>query len=68
MKKIFCFVLILLNLFMFNLYAKGENDDLGLAKNSESAIIMEQSTGKVLFEKNAYEKRPMASMTNIMTI
>ena len=68
MKKIFLFFLIFINLFVFSVRAKESEDDLGLAKNSESAIIMEQSTGKILFEKNAYEKRAMASMTKVMTM
>lgn len=33
-----------------------------------SAILMEQSTGKVLFEKNAHEPLPLASVTKIMTM
>lgn len=34
---------------------------------SKHIICMERSTGEVLFEKNAYEKTPMASTTKIMT-
>ena len=33
-----------------------------------SAVLMEESTGKVLFEKNAHEKRPCASVTKVMTL
>lgn len=33
-----------------------------------SAILMEESTGKVLFEKNPHEKRSCASITKIMTM
>lgn len=33
-----------------------------------SAILMEPSTGKILFEKNAHEKRACASITKIMTV
>lgn len=32
-----------------------------------SAIVMDADTGEVLFEKNAYTQRPMASTTKIMT-
>ncbi len=32
-----------------------------------SAIVMDADTGVVLFEKNAYQQRPMASTTKIMT-
>lgn len=36
--------------------------------NSKSVILMEQSTGKVLYEKNADEALPPASITKIMTM
>ena len=35
--------------------------------SAESAILIEAETGRVLFEKNAYERRPMASTTKIMS-
>lgn len=43
-------------------------EDTSLAENAKSAIIMEASTGDILFEKNSYEKLPPASMTKIMTM
>ena len=42
--------------------------DIGLAKNSESAILIEASTGKILFEKEKDKKMAPASMTKIMTM
>ena len=39
-----------------------------LAPQAVSAILMEASTGTVLFEKNAHEKLPPASITKIMTM
>lgn len=35
--------------------------------NARSAIVMDFESGRVLFEKNGYIKRPMASTTKIMT-
>lgn len=35
---------------------------------SPSVILTEASTGRVIFEKNADEKRPVASVTKVMTI
>lgn len=35
--------------------------------DAHSAIVMDMESGRVLFEKNAYSKRPMASTTKIMT-
>ncbi len=35
--------------------------------SAKSAIVIENSTGRVLYEKNAHERMPMASTTKIMT-
>ena len=67
MKKIMTMVftfLILFNLCVFPVKA----DDLKLAENAKSAILIEASTGKVLFEKNADEKLHPASMTKMMSM
>lgn len=39
-----------------------------LAPQAVSAILMEASTGTILFEKNAHKKLPPASITKIMTM
>ncbi len=36
--------------------------------SAPSAILMEASTGKILYEKNAHEQRPCASVTKVMTL
>lgn len=63
MKKIFLFCLIVLMSIL-----KVNASDLGLAKNSETAILMEASTNKVLFEKESHKKMAPASMTKMMTL
>ncbi len=63
MKKIFLFCF----LFIFCLSIV-KSDDLGLAKNSETAILMEASTKKVIFEKESHKEMAPASMTKIMTL
>ena len=45
-----------------------ETDTLNLAPSSKSAIMIEASTGKVIYEKNADEQLSMASMTKMMTL
>lgn len=35
---------------------------------AQSALLMDSDSGRVLFEKNGYDKRPMASTTKIMTL
>lgn len=44
--------------------AKADGIDLA----APSALLMENSTGKVLYEKNSRERLPMASVTKIMTM
>ena len=63
MKKLFIIISILL---LCPLVVKAE--DVNLGANASSSILMEYSTGKVLFEKNANEKMAPASMTKIMTL
>ncbi len=43
-------------------------DNAALDVNGRSALLMEVSTGKVLYEKNADEALPPASVTKIMTL
>ncbi len=67
MKKIFLIIIIFL--FSTNyVYAENNNNDLNLAENAKSAIILEPTTGKIIYEKNIHEKLPMASMTKMMTL
>ncbi len=39
-----------------------------LSVGGKSAVLMEQQSGTVLFEKNSHEKLPIASVTKIMTL
>ena len=67
MKNVILFLLVFNIFFVFN--AQHFNaEEIKIAKNSKSAIIIEESTGKILYESNAHEKRAMASMTKIMTM
>lgn len=61
MKK-FLFLLLICFLIPFNI--KGESIDL--APNATSAIIIEASTGTVIYSKNEHEKLAPASMTKMM--
>lgn len=60
MKKI-CFLLVLF-LCPFSVFA------IDLASNAKSAIIIEPTTGKIIFDKNSNERLEPASMTKIMTL
>ncbi|MFC0298098.1 D-alanyl-D-alanine carboxypeptidase family protein [Geobacillus jurassicus] len=49
--------------------AKGMKEEkVELADEAKSAILIERDTGNVLYEKNAHEPLPPASMTKIMTM
>ncbi|TFJ93759.1 D-alanyl-D-alanine carboxypeptidase family protein [Lentibacillus salicampi] len=49
---------------------EGDNTDqeLNLAPDARSAILIERDTGEMLFDKNAHKKLPPASMTKVMTL
>ena len=65
MKKLCCLVLSIF-IFCFGIGIKAE--DLSLAQNAKSAILLEASTGEVIFEKNSHEKLHPASMTKMMSM
>src|SRR5690625_2174833 len=44
------------------------DQSLNLAPDATSAILIEQNTGQVLFNKNEHEQLPPASLTKIMTL
>src|SRR5690606_32370164 len=45
-----------------------EKQSLNLAPNAKSAILMERDTGTIIYDKNAHEILPPASMTKLMTM
>ncbi|TCS76315.1 D-alanyl-D-alanine carboxypeptidase family protein [Effusibacillus lacus] len=48
--------------------AEDKKQQVQIAKNAVSAILMDAATGQILFEKNSHEKLPPASITKIMTM
>lgn len=72
MKKILALLLAVVlccSSFALGLSAEeGNPQKPGLQCNATSAILMEYETGTVLFEQNADEKLPPASITKIMTL
>ena len=62
MKKICLFLLII----TFPIFVNAE--ELNLAKNAKSAIMIETSTGEILYSKNKDERLAPASMTKIMSL
>ena len=58
-----CLILMLTVLFPVKVNALSED-----SITAPSAVLMEVSTGKILFEKNPHEQRPCASVTKVMTL
>lgn len=58
-----CIALLLTVLFPIKVNALSEE-----SITAPSAVLMEASTGKILFEKNSHEQRPCASVTKVMTL
>lgn len=66
MKKIICFfIACFMSLTGVTVLAEGETE---LAVNAKSAILMEASTGRVLYESAPDERLPIASVTKVMTM
>jgi len=65
MKKVLiCFLLVVMVFMPFG--ALAENVDL--AKNAKSAMLIDAATGEIFFEKNADERLAPASMTKMMSL
>jgi D-alanyl-D-alanine carboxypeptidase len=66
-EKLLIIIICLFFVFSTNtLIAKAEGD--GINVEARSALLLEPSTGKILYEKNAHEKFAPASVTKIMTM
>lgn len=66
--KILGFLLILTILLPQALYASEGQKGLALTINAKSAVIMEVSSGKIIFEQNADARLSPASVTKVMTM
>ncbi len=72
MKKIISTFLIILFIFPTMVFASDavlvDNEITDMAPNAKSAILIEATTGKIIYEKNSHEKLAPASMTKIMSM
>lgn len=64
MKRLLSLFLCVLLFFSMNAYA----EEPSLELSAKSALLMESSTGTILFEKASHEALPPASVTKIMTM
>lgn len=68
MKKLVSFIMaILIAIMPMNLSFANE-DNAPLSVSSKSAILMDVGSGQILYEKNAHDKLPPASVTKVMTM
>ncbi len=65
MKKVINFLMVI-GLLLVSLPVKAE--EAKLVEKAKSAILIEASTGKIIYEKNSHEKLAPASMTKIMSM
>ena len=66
MKRVICFFICVCFMMHSVVVFAESNTDLGL--NAKSAILMEESTGNILYESNPDERLPIASVTKVMTM
>jgi len=71
-KNVLCLILSLIfatQVFTISAKAEGEKKvDSGIVVEAKSALLMEPSSGKIIYEKNSHEKFAPASVTKIMTM
>lgn len=69
MKKFISFVLTLIIILNQGITSFAiSQDKVNIDIVSKSAILMDASSGKILYEKNSHEKLPPASVTKVMTM
>ena len=67
MRK-FLVLFISVSMLIIPLTTFAETDNIGININSKSAILVDAGSQRVMFEKNADAKLPIASVTKIMTL
>ena len=71
-KNVLCLILSLIfttQVFSISVKAEGEKKvNSGIVVEAKSALLMEPSSGKIIYEKNSHEKFAPASVTKIMVM
>lgn len=66
LSKILCYTIIFTMIFSFSTIPVYGDEPFEI--NAKAALLIDQSTGTVLYERNAHEALPPASVTKIMTM
>lgn len=61
-------ILIMFSVSLVPAHIAAEEKETDLAKDAKAALLLERDSGEILYEDNAHEKLPPASMTKIMTL
>lgn len=67
MRK-FLVILIMVSMLILPFTSFAQPDDIGVTVNSKSAILIDSESNRVMFEKDADKKLPIASVTKVMTL
>lgn len=68
MKKFFVILLIMIVFLPTTIVKATDSNEITLGKMAKSVVLMEASTGKIIYERNANEKLHPASMTKMMSM
>ena len=68
MKKLASLIMAILIAIMSMNLSFANEDNAPLSVSSKSAILMDVGSGQILYEKNAHDKLPPASVTKVMTM
>ena len=66
MKKIIIIFMLSIMIIPFNVFAVTSQENSSLLENAKSGILVEASTGEILYEKNKDEKVSIASLTKMV--
>ena len=67
-KKLSLVLIVAIIITAIPVFSVDVNAVTGETITAPSAVLMETSSGKILFEKNPHEQRPCASITKVMTM
>ncbi len=67
MRK-FLVILIMVSMLILPFTSFAKEEDIGVTITSKSAILMDSESKRVMFEKDADKKLPIASVTKVMTL
>ena len=66
MKKFIYILLLIILLNPIIIFAEEKNDDSQLLKNAKAGLLIEESTGEIIFEKEKDKQLAVASMTKMI--